>query len=141
MKTGRNRFLTFALALVLLLSISACGADITEGPSEVDVTSESSDPASQPADQTTDPVAEGEPGTWLIMMYQDADDEVLEQDIVIDVNEAELVGSTDQVKIVAQLDRFVGGYDGHGDVTSTKRYLLTQDDDLDTINSEELEDS
>ncbi len=140
MKTGRNRFLTIALVFVLLLSIFACGADATETPSEVDVTSEASDPASQPTDPIADPVAEGEPGTWLIMMYQDADDEVLEEDIVIDVNEAELVGSTDQVTIVAQLDRFVGGYDGHGDVTSTKRYLLTQDDDLDTINSEELED-
>jgi hypothetical protein len=82
----------------------------------------------------------GEPGTWLIMMYEDADDEVLEEDIVIDVNEAELVGSTDKVKIVAQLDRFVGGYDGQGDVTSTKRYLVTQDDNLEAINSQELED-
>ena len=140
MKIRRNRFLTIALALALLLSIFACGTETTETPSEVDVTSESSESTSQPTDATAGPVAEGEPGTWLIMMYQDADDEVLEEDIVIDVNEAEIVGSTDQVTIVAQLDRFVGGYDGHGDVTSTKRYLLTQDDDLDTINSEELED-
>lgn len=141
MKTRNNSFLNLALAFALLLSmLAACGTETTEVPSEVDATSESSNPTSQPTDPTAEPVAEGEPGTWLIMMYQNADDEVLEQDIVIDVNEAEIVGSTDQVKIVVQLDRFVGGYDGHGDVTSTKRYLLTQDDDLDTINSEELED-
>ena len=136
MKTKWYRLLPIVLALVLLLSMSACGTDATDEPSEPDATSEPSDSTGQPAE----PVAEGEPGTWLIMMYQDADDEVLEQDIVIDVNEAEIVGSTDQVKIVAQLDRFKGAFDGDGDWTSTKRYLVTQDGDLETINSQELED-
>lgn len=41
--------------------------------------------------------------TWTILLYQDADDKVLEQDIFIDFNEAERVGSTDRVKIVAQM--------------------------------------
>ncbi len=74
------------------------------------------------------------------MMYQNADDEVLEEDIFIDLNEAEIVGSTDQVTVVAQLDRFDGAYDGDGDWTSAKRYLVTQDNDLETIHSEELAD-
>lgn len=134
-----NRFLNLVLAFALLLSMQiACGAPATEIPVEVDATSEASDLTSEPV--ATDPAVAGQPGTWLVMMYEDADDEVLEEDIVIDVNEAELMGSTDKVKIVAQMDRFVGGYDGQGDVTSTKRYLVTQDDDLNTINSEELAD-
>ena len=33
------------------------------------------------------------------MLYQDADDQILEQDIFTDFNEAERVGSTDQVRI------------------------------------------
>ena len=74
------------------------------------------------------------------MMYEDADDEILEEDMMFDVNEAELVGSTDQVTIVAQVDRYAGGYAGDGDLTSTKRYLLSQDSDLYTINSQELAD-
>lgn len=82
----------------------------------------------------------GLPGTWLVMMYEDADDEILEEDIWYDLNEAEMVGSTDRVKIVAQLDRYQGGYDGDGDVTSAKRYLITQDTDLFAINSLELAD-
>ena len=86
------------------------------------------------------PVVAGEPGTWLIMLYSDADDEILEEDMAFDLNEAELVGSTDGVTVVAQMDRYVGGYAGDGDVTSTKRYLLTQDADLYTVNSEELAD-
>ncbi len=77
---------------------------------------------------------------WTIMMYQVADDQTLEEDILIDMNEAELVGSTDQVNIVAQVDRLDGGYDGMGDWTSAKRFYITQDNDLNNINSEELED-
>jgi hypothetical protein len=74
------------------------------------------------------------------MLYQNADDEILEGDIYTDLNEAELVGSTDDVVIVSQFDRFEGAFDGDGDWTSTKRFLVTQDDDLTTVNSEELDD-
>ncbi len=73
--------------------------------------------------------------TWTIMLYQDADDKVLEQDIFIDFNEAELVGSSDRVNIVAQLDRYVGGFRGDGDWSDTRRFHLQRDNDLDTINS------
>jgi hypothetical protein len=92
-----------------------------------------------PTDDTLPPVV-GESGTWLVMMYEDADDEILEEDMMFDVNEAELVGSTDQVTMVAQVDRYAGGYAGDGDWTSTKRFLLSQDSDLYTINSQELAD-
>ncbi|MDO9302425.1 MAG: clostripain-related cysteine peptidase, partial [Anaerolineales bacterium] len=137
MKTGSNRFLNIVLAFTLLLSMQiACNA-VTGGPVE-EPTTESTTESTEPP--IAKPATLGEPGTWLVMMYEDADDEILEEDMVFDMNEAELVGSTDQVTIVAQMDRFVGGYDGDGDVTSTKRYLLTQDDDLYTINSEAVED-
>ena len=77
---------------------------------------------------------------WLVMLYQDADDQVLEQDISIDLNEAEKVGSTDRVTIVAQLDRYRGAYQGDGDWSSARRYLVTQDDNLDQISSQMVED-
>lgn len=77
---------------------------------------------------------------WTIMLYQDADDEALEQDIMIDFNEAEIIGSTDKVNIVAQADRYDGGFDGMDDWTSTKRFYVTQDSDLNEIGSEEWED-
>ncbi|HWQ84240.1 MAG TPA: clostripain-related cysteine peptidase, partial [Anaerolineales bacterium] len=70
----------------------------------------------------------------------DADDKVLEQDIYIDLNEAEKVGSTENVKIVAQTDRFSGGFTGDGDWTSTKRFLVTQDNDLKTVSSQQITD-
>jgi hypothetical protein len=39
---------------------------------------------------------------WTIIAYADADDDVLEQDIWFDINEMELVGSTQQMNIVVQ---------------------------------------
>jgi hypothetical protein len=76
--------------------------------------------------------------TWTVMIYADADDKILEQDIFLDINEAERVGSTDRVKIVAQLDRYKGGFSGDGNWTSTRRYLITRDDNLSRIGSEVL---
>ena len=65
--------------------------------------------------------------TWLVMLYLDADDLILEEDIFFDFNEAELVGSSDKVHIVAQIDRYAGadGYAGGGNWSTTKRYYIT----------------
>jgi hypothetical protein len=78
--------------------------------------------------------------TWLVMLYEDADDKILEQDIYVDLNEAERVGSSDSVKIVAQMDRFSAGYTGDGNWTSTRRYYVTQDNDLQSVGSQLVQD-
>ena len=78
--------------------------------------------------------------TWLVMLYQDADDQVLEKDIYIDLNEAERVGSSENVQIVAQIDRFQGSYSGDGNWTGTRRYYVTQDDDLENLGSQLIAD-
>ena len=69
------------------------------------------------------------------MLYQDADDKILEKDIYIDLNEVERIGSNDRVQIVSQVDRFQGGYNGDGDWTDTRRYHITQDQDLQRVRS------
>jgi hypothetical protein len=74
------------------------------------------------------------------MLYQDADDKILEQDIYVDLNEAERVGSSERVQIVAQVDRFRGAYSADGDWTSTKRFYITQDDDLQRVRSRQVDD-
>jgi hypothetical protein len=74
------------------------------------------------------------------MTYQDADDQALEQDIFIDLNEMERIGSTDPVRIVSQIDRYRGGYSSAGDWTSARRYLVLYDDDLNRVGSELLQD-
>jgi len=76
----------------------------------------------------------------LVLLYQDADDQILEKDIYLDLNEAERVGSSANVQIVAQIDRYRGAYQGDGDWVSGRRYYVTQDDDLQRVNSDLLED-
>ena len=78
--------------------------------------------------------------TWLIMLYEDADDQVLEQDMFTDVNEAERVGSSDKVTIVAQVDRYKGAFRGDGNWTGARRLHITKDDDLKKLNSEVVSD-
>lgn len=78
--------------------------------------------------------------TWTIMLFQDADDPILEEDIFTDLNEAERVGSSDKVNIVAQIDRYKGGFKGKQNFSGAKRFYLTQDNDLEKINSEEMAD-
>jgi hypothetical protein len=80
-------------------------------------------------------VDSGDP-VWLVMLYQDADDKVLEQDIYVDLNEAERVGSSDRVHIVAQVDRFRAGFQGDGDWSSTRRFYITEDGDLERVRSQ-----
>ena len=84
-------------------------------------------------------VGEGD-DTWLVMLYQDADDKILEQDIYVDLNEAERIGSSDNVHMVSQVDRYRSGYSGDGDWAQTKRFYLTYDPDLNRVNSEEVMD-
>lgn len=78
---------------------------------------------------------------WLVMVYQDADDQALEQDIYIDLNEMERsMASTDQVKVVTQIDRFRGGFTGNTNFSSARRYLIMPDDDLSNVRSDMVMD-
>ncbi len=77
---------------------------------------------------------------WLVMFYEDADDSILERDMMVDFNEIERVGSTDQVHLVAQVDRYRGAFSGMGNWTTTKRFYITKDADLGRIASPELAD-
>ena len=77
--------------------------------------------------------------TWTVLLYQDADDQVLEKDIMTDLNEAERVGSTDRVNIVSQIDRYKGAYSGDGNWDDTCRYFIKNDQDLNNLNSQLLQ--
>ncbi|MCJ7622986.1 MAG: hypothetical protein MUO76_05755, partial [Anaerolineaceae bacterium] len=101
----------------------ASGDDIhTPAPEQVQVNA--------PTPEQVQPEVSPETQTWLIMLYQDADDDKLEYDIYFDLNEAEVIGSSDRVLIVAQMDRYQGAYEGDGGWSSAKRFFLTPDEDL-----------
>jgi hypothetical protein len=77
---------------------------------------------------------------WTVIVYSDADDEVLEGSQWFDVNEMELVGSSPQVNIVVQLDRYAAGFTGDGNWTGARRIYVTKDSDLNAIHSPVLMD-
>ena len=131
-----------AAMIALSLVLSGCGDEPEPEPEAPAAPAATSAPtiASRPPAPATNLSQSTDGAEWLIMIYSDADDEVLERDIFTDLNEAELVGSTEQVAIVSQIDRYEGGFDGDGDWTDTRRYYVTQDGDLQTLNSELVEE-
>jgi hypothetical protein len=92
-------------------------------------------PVQAPTPVTDAPVNTSGLPEWTVIVYSAADDEVLEESMWFDVNEMEVVGSTPQVNVVVQLDRYVGAFSGDGDWTDTRRYLIQQDGDLNSITS------
>jgi clostripain len=141
------------LTIVIVIIILVCGGGKTvfdslfggedgstpteeSAPAEVPVVDA---PTAIPSNFTPQAVAQ-DCQTWTVMIYQDADDQILEKDIFTDFNEAERIGSTDHVQIVAQLDRFKGAFRGDGNWSGARRYYITQDDDLSKINSKVMDD-
>src|SRR5919109_1841155 len=90
-----------------------------------------------PTPQT--PVDPSSVAEWTVIVYSAADDEVLEETMWFDINEMELVGSNSQMNIVVQIDRYASGFTGDGDWSDTRRYLITQDSDLNHIVSPVVE--
>ena len=116
-------------------------SDINQAPGELVQTTRPSQPEQPQATQAI--INQGDPSQkakWLVMAYIDADDKALEQDLMFDFNEMELIGSTEEVIIVAQVDRYDGGYSGDGNWTTARRYLVLQDDDLKKTGSELIQD-
>ena len=76
---------------------------------------------------------------WTVLVYM-AGDNNLEGYAIEDVNEMESIGSDSKVKIAIELDRAPGYDDSNGDWTSTRRYLITKDNDVKIINSQLIQD-
>jgi predicted RNA-binding Zn-ribbon protein involved in translation (DUF1610 family) len=119
-----------ALSLFLIASLIFGGSGSPEKPS--DGSAQGVQVAEVAAPQ---PAVDPSEQTWLVMVYADADDEVLEEDMLFDINEMELTGSSERVQVVVQVDRYTGGYAGDGDWTGARRYFIDQDADLSTLNS------
>lgn len=143
-------FLRLLLALTLALALSAC-AEEPAAPARQDAAPTSSAtggettatsapaPASATAESPAQPAATAK---WTILVFIDADND-LEAPIIGDLNEMELVGSTDQVQIVAQMDRGQNPQrddTSNGDWQTAKRFLVQKDGDQEIIGSPELED-
>ncbi|UCE74352.1 MAG: hypothetical protein JSV56_01240, partial [Methanomassiliicoccales archaeon] len=99
------------------------------------------------SDSTTGLTIDPDPETpnyksWTFMVYiSDCD---LEYFAITDINEMEAVGSSDNLNIVVQFDRWESNSDSddttNGDWTTAKRFYVTEDTNPYTIGSNELAD-
>jgi hypothetical protein len=64
----------------------------------------------------------------------------LERDALMNVNQMEMVGSTDKVKIAVELGRMKGYDSSDGDWTGARRYIIQKDNDANHISSPVLQD-
>ena len=127
-----NLFLSLLIIGSLFFISSCSGLEDTTGGEQTDVAAG--------AANNTPKVLNGDEAEWTVILYQDADDDVLEEDMYYDLNEAEKVGSSKEVNIISQFDRYDGAFKGDGNWTTAKRFYVTHDDDLDILGSKELED-
>lgn len=103
---------------------------------------DASHPTRHPAQtEETDDSGTAETGRarWDFLVYMNGDND-LEEYVAHDLNELEIVGSTEGVNVLVQADRIDGYATDDGDWTGTRRYYIDPDDDPHTVNSSVLED-
>ncbi len=88
-------------------------------------------------DDTAVPERDGAQWTFLVFMNGDND---LEKWALADVNEMEVVGSTDDVNIVVQVDRSARQDDSDGDWSGARRFRVEKDNNTRSITSPVLAD-
>jgi len=71
---------------------------------------------------------------WTIMVFVNAKNN-LEQYGLKDLNEMEMVGSTEKIQVVVELGRIKGYDSSDGDWTGSKRYLVAKDNNTSKISS------
>ena len=75
---------------------------------------------------------------WTVLVYLDADND-LESAGIRNFNQMEVVGSTQDVHVIVQMDRKSGTDPDNDDWTDTRRYLITRDTDPKVMRSVRLD--
>lgn len=126
--------------LLMLWAQLAC-----QGPSAADLLADTGEGAEgqqpPPERATTAPLdlPETQRAAWTVMIHMAADND-LEGYALVDLNELERVGSSEQVNFLVQLDRSAVHDATDGDWSGGRRYRVERDDDEDHISSPVLED-
>ena len=94
------------------------------------------DDSAAPSDDVVSPAEPDETlPEWAIYIFMNGDND-LESYVFYDLNELEIVGSSESVHVVVQADRSEEYWTGAGNWTDTRRYYITQDDNTNQVTSE-----
>ena len=76
---------------------------------------------------------------WTVMVFVNAKNN-LERYGLLDMNEMEMIGSTDKVNVVVELGRIAGYDSSDGNWVSSRRYLVKKDNDFKKVTSPVVKD-
>lgn len=139
--------------MLLTMLLMACTPDAVEGGKggrpggagarDTDTasgdTADSAEMGGDTADTAPDDTGGEDLPEWTLLVFVNGDND-LETYALGDLNEMEVVGSTEDVNVVVQLDRSKRESRADGDWSGARRYLVGQDDDPRVIGSPVLED-
>lgn len=74
---------------------------------------------------------------WTVLVYMAADND-LEGQAIADLNEMEMIGSSDSVRVLVQLDRSAGYDTSNGNLSGARRLEVAKDNDQAKISSTEI---
>ena len=141
--TVKNKFILGAAAILFAAgSVSAAEMDFVNGgfnmKKAVSETEIAVPAAAEAAVEETTQTRAGN-AEWTIMVFVNGKNN-LEKFALRDVNEMEMIGSTDKVNIVVQLGRMAGFDSSDGDWKGARRYLIQKDNDTNRITSPIVQD-
>ena len=128
--TWSRGMMAILLAIMVLLAVPAPAISAQPTPSGEPLKGDGED-RSSPSNRAL--------AKWTYLVYMSADNN-LEDEAILNFNQMEEVGSSEDVTIVIQLDRSPDWDETNGDWTGTRRYYVLQDTDTELINSTLVED-
>ena len=137
----KNKILLSAAMIFLTGAVSAAEFDFANGGNIKNSLKKTPAPAPvvAAAQSLENQRAAKRPAEWTVMVFINGKNN-LEKSALRDVNEMEMIGSTDKVNIVVELGRIAGYDTSDGDWTGVRRYLIQKDEDMSKISSPVLQD-
>lgn len=135
-------FMIILLALVALACGGSSGDDAATATPETRTGDSNTNQDTNDTNTSTDTSGDTRNGqplhsekrAWTFLVYVDADNN-LEEPGLLDVNEMEAAGKSDQVYVAIQIDRVSGETSADGNWTNTRRYEISGDNNTNKIGS------
>lgn len=131
--TALSALFSVSLASAAGFDLNSGNIDIKERLSSVEV------PAPSPEKDIFDWYRPKVQKEWTIMVFINGKNN-LEEYALKDMNEMEMVGSTDKMNVVVETGRIDGYDDSDGDWKGTRRYLISKDGDMEKLASTMVQD-